>query len=514
MKTGPVLLLIAVTVAATLVGAGPVTVSPSGSARAYAFVLEDVSVLDSGVPSGVVQVSVSYYGAYTLLGASLGLTARCGGAEVSAGSVDVGSWRPGTVKTARFTLNTSSLGSECTLRVSVSWGDSWDDAQKTYTGLGGSTSLEYSFTACWGERVSVGVRPQMVYSSTVNPVLLVVENSGRTALRQVEVYVAPQGSVLLNASVPTVFELGDLKPGERRVVPLSVVPQSPFPSFSVTVSYLDCSGSKKSVAQQVYLYAAAGQSIVVVPDPPVLVAGQASNVSLRVVNAGGVAVKGLSLVLGVQKSPLSVSPSFLVVGDLGPGESRSVPVTVLVPATASSSESVAYQALYSVEGGGLATSGGSFTFYVAQRSSVSITSVDVVPQSPEVGSNVIFAVSLVDDGTFPVYAVNVSAYASRGLSPLRSTYAYLGQLNPQVLTTVPFSFRAVEEGMQEVRFVVTYRDAYGYSRSAERTVYVNVARQQPSRQAQGGSANPYVYLAAVAVALLLAAAYAARKRRG
>ncbi|AJB41840.1 hypothetical protein TCARB_0788 [Thermofilum adornatum 1505] len=319
---------------------------------------------------------------------------------------------------------------------------------------------------------------------------------------------------MLNSSIPTVLEVGRLDPGMKKSLPLQIIPQSNFPSLAVTLSYTDCMGNKKTSSLQIPFYATTGQSILIVPEPSVLSSGQASNVNLKVINAGNVPIKNLNIILSLQKSPLSISPAMLSIGDLRPGEVKTIPISVSVPTTASSSETVSYQALYTVEGGGVVNTAGTFSFYIAQTSRVTITSTDIVPQSPQVGGNVIVAVGLINDGSFPVYGVNVSATASQGLAPLRSTYTYLGQLNPQVLTSLPFSFKATLEGVQEVKFIVTYRDAYGRVMNTERTVLINVSPATTSSSTQQASNfRDNSLLIALTLIIIVAVAFAAYRRR-
>lgn len=485
------------------------------------FALESISVLDNGHPVGSVQVAVSYFGAHTLLGSSMRLKIICGNSTYTTDSVSLGSWRPSTQKVATFTVDTTKLGSDCRVEVVLSWSGSWDDALRTSTGYSGSTSLDTSLTACWGERLQVSLNPQTTYLASINPVFFTVENSGKSRVDNLEIAIVPQGALLLNSSIPTVLEVGRLDPGMKKTLPLQIIPQSSFPSLAVTLSYTDCMGNKKTSTLQVPFYATTGQSVLVVPEPSVLDSGQTSNVNLKVINAGDVPIKNLNILLSLQKSPLSISPAMLSVGDLRPGEVKTLPISVSVPTTASSSETVSYTALYTVEGGGVVSTAGTFSFYIVQTSKVTITSTDIVPQNPQVGGNVIVTVGLINDGSFPAYGVNVSAEASQGLTPLRLTYTYLGQLNPQVLMSVPFSFKATQEGVQEVKFVVTYRDAYGRVMSTERTVLINVSPAGTSSASGRASSDRSTYeitirgsdLLVALVVILVAVAFIAYKRR-
>jgi hypothetical protein len=491
----------------------PVTKGTLGS-KVVVFTLEGINVLDSSYPAGVVQVTVSYFGTYTLLGSSMQLKITCGNSTYTTDSVSLGSWRPSTQKIATFTVDTSRLSSNCQSEIVISWSDSWDDSLKMNTGYGGTTSLDTTLTACWGEQLQVSLNPQPTYLSSVNPVFLTVVNSGQSSVDNLVITIIPQGSLMLNTSIPTVLEVGRLDPGMKKSLPLQIIPQSNFPSLAVTLSYTDCMGNKKTSSLQIPFYATTGQSILVVPEPSVLSSGQTSNVNLKVINAGNVPIKNLNIILSLQKSPLSISPAMLSIGDLRPGEVKTIPISVSVPTTASSSETVSYQALYTVEGGGVVNTAGTFSFYIAQTSRVTITSTDIVPQSPQVGGNVIVAVGLINDGSFPVYGVNVSATASQGLAPLRSTYTYLGQLNPQVLTSLPFSFKATQEGVQEVKFIVTYRDAYGTAMKTERTVLINVSPATTSSSTQQASNfRDNSLLIALTLIIIVAVAFAAYRRK-
>ncbi|MEM3688550.1 MAG: hypothetical protein QXW42_01400, partial [Thermofilum sp.] len=301
----------------------PVTKGTLGS-KVVVFTLEGINVLDSSYPASVVQVTVSYFGTYTLLGSSMQLKITCGNSTYTTDPVSLGSWRPSTQKIATFTVDTTKLSSNCQSEIVISWSDSWDDSLKMNTGYGGTTSLDTTLTACWGEQLQVSLNPQPTYLSSVNPVFLTVVNSGQSSVDNLVITIIPQGSLLLNTSIPTVLEVGRLDPGMKKSLPLQIIPQSNFPSLAVTLSYTDCMGNKKTSSLQIPFYATTGQSILVVPEPSVLASGQASNVNLKVINAGNVPIKNLNIILSLQKSPLSISPAMLSIGDLRPGEVKTI----------------------------------------------------------------------------------------------------------------------------------------------------------------------------------------------
>lgn len=482
-------------IAASLTAAQPVTTQAPRQATGltpspFTFTVESLSILDSSSDRGVIQLVVSYFGKRVLLGSTAEVELQCNASVSSSQPVLLGSWRPGTSKLIQLTLNTSSAPSMCPARLVVSWSNTWDDSLSTLTYEGGTTTVDFSIVACWGEDLAVRVVPSTLYTGTLNLVSLQVENKGRESVSSLTVSVSLQGAVLVDGEIPAVFKIPALKPGQVMTLPISIIPISATPALQVSLSYLSCTGSTSTRTFTIPLFSASGQSILVAPDPAVITAGSLNRVNLHVVNAGNVPLQGVKVILSLQKSQLSVNPSFIEVGDLGPGEDKVFPVEVMAPATASSSEAVAYQVLFTTSGGSTSSLQGTFTLFAIFASRLAITNLEAVPQQPRVGSNLILAVTLVNDGVLPVYAVNVSVEASSGLKPLRTTYTYLGQLNPQVLTSVPFSFRVQEEGVQELRVVVTFRDSYGTVRAVERSLLVSaVAAESPELTQRGASWN-------------------------
>ncbi|MGC8836296.1 MAG: COG1361 S-layer family protein [Infirmifilum sp.] len=511
------LLIILSTIAVQGVYSAPIPQASQSSTKTgatYIFTIESISVVDLSGTTKTVTVAVTYYGKYTLLGSSISLQPQCNASVLSGQPVLLGSWRPGTTKIATFTVDGTNASTHCPVGILVSWQDSWDDAYGMNTQMGGSTLINTELVACWLTDPRVSVSPQMVYMNTINSAVIEIANQGISDMRDVTVSINGQGVTLLNITVPLSYNVGLLAGGSRIRIPLQLVPQSSFPALLVTLSYVDCTGNARSSTFNIPLYATQGQSIIVIPDPATVTAGATNKITLRVVNLGSITAKNLQVILNLQGSPLAITPSVLEIGDLNPGEIKTFPVRVEVPSTASTSTPVSYQAIYNTPGSGLTYTQGSFTLFLLQRSSVTITSIEVVPQTVEVGSNVVFALSLINDGTYPVYAVNVSAYPGEGLVSSRTLYTYLGQLNPQVLTSVPFSFKALKEGDYEVRFLVTYVDAYGNKGSAERVSFVKVVKPSASTTSSPRtSANPTSLLLGGLFLLLVALGVYLYKRR-
>jgi len=469
----------------------------------FVFVVESSSASGTG-SVGVVQVAVSYWGVRTLINTRAELEPLCAANVTSEQPVLLGSWKPGAQKVVAFTVNVSKPAPRCDAKLRIWWENTWDDSLATVTHEGGSTELDLGFSTCWGEDLALRAVPSTVYTGAPAQVALEVENRGWFEVSRLTLTVSAQGAAILDSPAPLTFQVGSLPPGKAASFQLAVAPQSAAPALVVTASYLSCSGSLVTRTYTLPLYVASGQAVLVTPDPAVVRAGSSTRLRLHVVNAGGVTLYSVKVLLSLQKSPLSITPSFIDIGELKPGEDKVVEVDVLVPTSASSSEAVGYQVVYSTGSGSSAALQGSFTLSVVFPAGLRIASVEAIPQQPQVGSNVVVAATLVNDGTYPVYAVNVTVSASRGLSPVRAPYAFLGQLSPQVLTSVPFSFRVLEPGVQEVRVVATFRDPYGSVQQVERTVLVNAVPAQQESQGEVRSWNPLLLAAGLAAAVALA----------
>lgn len=478
----------------------------------FVFAVESVSTIGSGNGTGAIQVAVSYWGVRTLINARVELEPLCAAEVTSEQPVVLGSWRPGTLKTAAFTLSMSKPEQRCSAKLRIWWENTWDDGLATLTYESGSTELDLSFSTCWSDDLALRATPNTVYSGAPASVNIEVENRGWFELSRLTLTVSAQGATILDAPVPLTFQLDSLPPGGSAAFRLALAPQSAASALVVTASYLGCTGSLVTRTYTLPLYVASGQAVLVAPDPAVVRAGSSTRLNLRIVNVGSVPLYNVKVLLSLQRSPLSITPSFIEVGELAPGKDRVFEVEVMVPTSASASEAVGYQVVYSTGSGSSAVLQGSFTLSVVFPAGLAITSIEAVPQQPQVGSNMVVAVTLVNDGTYPVYAVNVSATASKGLAPMRATHAFLGQLNPQVLTSVPFSFKVLEPGVQEVRVTATFRDPYGNVQQVERTALVNAVPAQQANQGEARQWNSLLPTLGLAAAAILVAVLLLRRR--
>lgn len=510
----PILLLLLAGLATAAIGQPipPTTTTlPPSEPFEYGFSVEYIKWVESRGNLSVIEVGVSYYGTYTLLDVEATLTTACNAEILSPQPIQLGSWRSGTVKSLRFTVNSSQISETCVVHLNIYWKQAWDDVKRELKeSYSGSTQLDLNLLYCGPESVTVTIDPQTLYMGTVNTVKIIFTNNGKYPIDDLTAIINAQGLSILSTQFPLEITVSRLEPGESKSYVLQVVPQSAYSSISISISYTNCIGENIMNTINVPMISSTGQSLVVIPDPSKINAGESSKIDLRVINLGNIPMRNLRLILTFQRSTLAIYPTILYVGDLDPGQEKRVQVEVDVPATATTGETITYQATFLTEGGSLSTITGSFTIFVLQVSSLTITSVEAVPEQPEVGKTVIFAVNIINDGNFPVYGVNISATPDEGLEPVRSTYNFLGQLNPQIITSVPFSFKVKQPGIQEVVFTITYRDAYGNLHKVDRKATINAVTPgtiEQSESSKSGERSMYTVAIIVIIAALAALVY-------
>ena len=243
---------------------------------------------------------------------------------------EIGAVAPGrgaevTIAVKAPSVQADTVGS---LTVSLYWKTPWGTSgASTYT-------VPIYVSAPLPEKVvDVYVEPSTLEAYSFVKLRVVIRNTGSESVRNIVVELKSLEPLKPMRSIGSVT-LGNLAPGETRVIEVPVaVPDAPgIHQLSLRVSYLDSYGGEHSYS--VELVVAVVQRVpklTIRAEPQELRSPSVSTVMLRVVNEGGVPIKGVVLriqpsdVLGVANStPISI-------GDLEPGRAAEIPVTLYVP---------------------------------------------------------------------------------------------------------------------------------------------------------------------------------------
>ena len=176
----------------------------------------------------------------------------------------------------------------------------------------------------------------------------------------------------------------------------------------------------------------------------------------------------------MQGSQLVIDPTFFEVGDIPVRGAKKVNIELNVPNTITGTQTLQYTLIYNTENREKAQVSGSISVFAVEKAQLTITSMEIVPKVPSIGQTIIVSITIINLGSLPINKVNVTAYYSKGLIPLRQESYFLGKLQPQSPTSIPFSFKAVKDGVQTIDFKITFSDVYGLDWSLSKIVTLNI----------------------------------------
>ncbi|MEZ0320082.1 MAG: hypothetical protein ABWK05_08860 [Pyrobaculum sp.] len=267
----------------------------------------------------------------------------------------------------------------------------------------------------------------------------------------------------------------------------------------------------------------------VLPTPSLVRAGGNRTVVLTVINSGDVAVQKAVVTVSPGSSSVVASTYTFQIGRLAPLDGVQLPISFIVPATFSGAVPFTYTIIYTTELGTTGTIQGSFYIQALQTPAVNITSVSVVPATPEPRRTFYISMAIVNKGFSSVTNLQVEAKTPRGIRPVTSPIYFVGQLDPQQTATVPLSFNATAPGVYEVEFTVSYTDQYGNFYTIPYKLTITVANstrffgpgvastrlptQQAQREPTTGVPTIGIVVAAAVAATAAALIYTRRRKK-
>lgn len=465
---------------------------------------------------GVVRLAVASFGSETLLNSEARI--QCFGCcdLVGSGSVLLGSLSPGAPKSIDVAANFTG-DCPCVLSVLVNY-----EASVRQTAAGylvdrspGSTSLEVTVEPAFEPILDVAASPSSLSLGTTNNVVLTIVNRGVAGMKSVVVTVTASGGAIAGPA-PLSVELGPLGVGESRRVELQVIPISNPVTLTIGLRLTDERGllSERALA---YALTASPGAVLVYLEPQAVPTASESRARVVVRNMGGDVARNVTLYLWAQAgSSVIFEPAIVSFGDVQPMSEASQTVTIKVPYGERGARAIPYALVYTGSDGNPRVVRDALSLVAVERARLEVASIEVAPSEPVVGSFVTVTVTLMNLGSAPIYGANVSLTLPQGLSAMRSSSHFLGQLNPYTPTAVPFSLRVERAGHHTVEITVTYRGYYGELESLSRSATV-VAKQTPAgpgnRDGSAGWVDWGVVAAVAAVALVGSAVGALRRRK-
>jgi len=487
--------------------------SPITSLHKVYFTLKSFSwVRFPGMKNGlaVIRISVVYYGTDILLDVQEILRLSCSCEVVSEQPVKLGSWEPGTTKVVDFTVNVTGFPEKCYATLNIQYKAV---ARRTQTGynilsFAGGGSLGFMINYPEYPQLSYYISPTTLRKDAVNLVTITFVNTGTGTVQDLVTKITVNGATLIESFQPIRLRIGKLEPDSNYTLRIKLIPISGQVTLSIDVDYIGTSEQPYNEKFSTTLSAVSTTSVILTAEPSKIRTGSSGEIKIKIINLGDTVLSNVVLHLRPsQGSKLVISPTLFFIGKVEPGQTREAEVELNIPNTVTGTQTLQYTLIYDSGSSEKNQLSGTISIFAVERAQLTITSTEVVPQEPIIGQTVIVSITLINLGSQPLGKINVTTYYSEGLKPLRQTSYFMGQLQPQVPTSIPFSFKSSKTGTQRIDFVITFSDIYGLNWTITKTIELNIkeSSKTPSsgKNIKGRSSSNFSYVSYILVAIVI-----------
>ncbi|MEM2004684.1 MAG: CARDB domain-containing protein [Zestosphaera sp.] len=428
------------------------------------------TTLEAGIPRTVV-VSVLNSGTATIKGLRATFNIPSQLVLLNGSSqwlVDV--LEPGAMASTRMTLTPIGISGERTLiqiPVTLNYVDQY--------GVSRSDSTSIILTVIQPQiALTVDVRPQELTAGKVNEVTLSVSNTGTTSVYGVSLTLVVPQSLVLRDSLSK-WSLGDLGAGEVKrlklyfAVPLST---SGDVQAGVTINYVDPSGVARAESRNLLLtIVKSGEPLLISLNPQELRHGS-NLLNVTLTNNCSEVLRDVTVVITQTQLVFRNLYGAWRVGDLSPGESRTLTLEVFVPSTVGNVIQITVAASYKDVAG--ATQSESRSYGVSVKPGLTLLKVTVNPDSLRAGRSGI-TIRISNEGENPVYNVLATLTLQGATFSQFDGSWYVGDLMPgdsrdlDVTLVVGQTTTAVQ-----IAASLSYVDSGGVTRVESKTVLLAV----------------------------------------
>ncbi|GGP19870.1 hypothetical protein GCM10007981_05300 [Thermocladium modestius] len=353
--------------------------------------------------------------------------------------------------------------------------------------------------------ISASLIPSIAYAGNPTRFDLIITNNSTLPISNVTITVA-SSIPLINSTYPPKLVIGKMAPGESDDVVLTAVP---IQGAQFTVQYSYVQGSN-------YVQGTLSLSpLVKQPQAPLVWVGNNTlgigdnKIVITVENPSPIPISDVVLTIDQYSGFTLIGPTAYELGYLGPGQSATADIPILVPVS-STSAGLSYSLSY-VTGNGQSAEQGSLTFSVISPSNVVISSVVISPTPPGIDSPITLSLTFINTGIDSIYDVNASVKSDMAYISQPSTF--YGEISPQTPTAGAFTFQTSKPGVHFINLTITYMDQYGHEMSVSKYIRVYVTNSTysiastatGSRRSFGGGGGGFGGFGAAAVVTAVAA---------
>ncbi len=314
--------------------------------------------------------------------------------------------------------------------------------------------------------ISASLTPSIAYAGSQTRFDLVITNNSTLPVSNVTITIV-SSIPLINSTYPPKLVIGKMAPGESYGLALITVPVQGA-QFTVQYSYVQGGNYVEGTLSL--------SPLVKQPQAPLVWVGNNTlgignnNIVITVENPSPVPISDVVLTINQYSGFTLIGPTAYKLGYLGPGQSVTADIPILVPVSSASAD-LSYSLSY-VTGNGQSLEQGSLTFSVVTPSNVVISSIVISPTPPGIDSPITLSLTFINTGIGPIYNVNASVKSDMAYVSQPSTF--YGEISPQTPTAGAFTFQASKPGVHFINLTITYMDQYGHEMSVSRYIRVYV----------------------------------------
>jgi len=467
----------------------------------------------------VLQVTIVYYGTDVLLNVEESLSFPQNIEVVSEQPVKLGSWEPGVPKTVMYTINVTGFPEKTFATINIQYSAIARRIANGYDilNLVGSGTINFQLSFPASHRLSYFISPSMLKKDNLNIITIDFTNTGTGTIYDLSSKIVVTGATLVDVYQPIEVKVNKIESNANHTIRIKIIPVSSQVVLTIDANYIDQSGNQVNEKFTSTLAVIKSFNVILVAEPSKIRTGSSQRVGIKIINLGDVPLLDSVLYIRpTQGSKLVIDPTYFKVGDIPVGGTKTVNIELNIPNTITGTQILQYTLIYNSESREKAQISGSISIFAVEKAQLTITSIEIVPKKPSIGQTIIVSITIINLGSLPVSKVNVTAYHSDGLMPLRQESYFLGQLQSQFPMSIPFSFKVIRGGVQTIDFEIKFTDVYGLNWSLSRVVTLNInsSLEKPTRNVKGGfkrehlsSSIPWIFISIIGVIIVVIISY-------
>lgn len=391
-----------------------------------------------------------------------------------------------------------------------------------FTGISRTAVYTYTFEVL-PVRVllDITLTPSNIQSGSTNTLLISIKNSGDSLIKDLTLYLNPQGTVLTLINTSKHF-IGDIRPGESKNVNISL--RASYIS-TYTTAILSLSVTYYDVLNQVYSESYP-MAILVEPKAPVsaleavlnvteLYIATTNNVAMRLRNVGSEVLEGVTYKITTGSGLNIIGGNDGYIPLLRPNESVTLHLPIYVPLTNLYTSNLVVSLTYVDKSlGALRSEDKVFTLLLRGRADLRVIDYVIMPTTVSAGQTFSVSLTLINVGVTPAYSTFVNPLLTglpiRSLTEERTIYLGNIDVGSTTATTITLQLMNTSERMIRLPIVISYLDNLRtpHNVTAELVIRVGTSSNMTQTALPPASARssglPYTTILIIIIAVVIA----------